>query len=298
MTNRIRAAPHTHNSPEHLVASMHESGDILIHDIHSHLLSFDTPGLTPPPASSRPLATLKMHSRVEGYALDWSPLAPQGALLTGDNSGKIYHTTRTEAGGWKSDSKPFTGHTSSIEELQWSPAQPNIFASGSADGTVKIWDTRAKNHRAQLSVDVSSSDINVMSWCRRVNFLLATGADDGVWGVWDLRTFPSAAAGGSCTPTAQFSFHQQPVTSIEFHPGEDSIVAVASADNTVTLWDLSVEMDDEESRDTGGVEDVPPQLMFVHYMKEVKEVHWHPQIPGAVVATGGDGFNVFKTISV
>ena len=136
-----------------------------------------------------------------------------------------------------------------------------------------------------------------MSWCRRVDFLLATGADDGVWGVWDLRTFSSLAA-ASVTPTAQFTFHQQPITSVEFHPTEDSIVAVASADNTVTLWDLSVEMDDEESRDTGGVEDVPPQLLFVHYMKEVKEVHWHPQIPGAVVATGGEGFNVFKTISV
>jgi len=50
-----------------------------------------------------------------------------------------------------------------------------------------------------------------------------------------------------------------------------------------------VELDDEESRDTAGVQDVPPQLLFVHYMEQVKEAHWHPQIPGTAMATGGSG---------
>lgn len=49
-----------------------------------------------------------------------------------------------------------------------------------------------------------------------------------------------------------------------------------------------MELDDEESRYTADVKDVPPQLLFVHYMEDVKECHWHGQIPGTVMATGGE----------
>ena len=73
----------------------------------------------------------------------------------------------------------------------------------------------------------------------------------------------------------------------------------ASADNSVTLWDLSVELDEEERPFTQGdrMRDVPAQLLFVHHEKDPKEVHFHAQT-GLAFATGADGFSAFKTISL
>jgi hypothetical protein len=42
-------------------------------------------------------------------------------------------------------------------------------------------------------------------------------------------------------------------------------------------------------------EELPPQLFFVHQgQKNIKEIHWHKQIPNCVLSTAEDGFNVFK----
>lgn len=304
-TNRTRAhqipASNSSKPPTTLTATMTEDGKVLIHDITPHLTSFDTPGTIITPAQNQPLSSLSMH-RSEGYAVDWSPLSSTGKLLTGDNDGSIFVTTGSTDGTFTTDSSRFTGHTGSIEELQWSPSERHVFASASSDGTIKIWDTRSKSRKAALSVQVSETDVNVMSWSHQTSHLLASGADDGVWAVWDLRSWkpsPTAAASASIksTPVASFDFHKEQITSVEWHPTDDSIVAVAAGDDTLTLWDLAVELDDEESKDTAGVNEVPPQLLFVHYMEKVKEAHWHPQIPGAVVGTG-ESFNVFKTISV
>lgn len=301
-TNRIRAhqspAANSSTPPTTLTAAMQESGDVLIHDITPHLTAFDTPGYQIPVSANKPISTIRAHKKNEGYALDWSPMVPAGKLLTGDCTGKIFATTRTEGGGFVTDTTPFTGHTGSVEELQWSPNERNVFASGSSDGTVKIWDARAKNRQCAISVQASSSDVNVLSWSHQTPHLLGSGHDDGSWSVWDLRQWKTPDAAKKSKPIANFTFHKEQITSLEWHPTDDSIVAVCAGDSTLTLWDLAVELDDEESRYTADVSDVPPQLLFVHYMEQVKECHWHPQIPGVVMGTGGSGFGVFRTISV
>jgi ribosome assembly protein RRB1 len=117
-----------------------------------------------------------------------------------------------------------------------------------------------------------------------------------------LTVYTSRSAAADPAPVASFSWHKAPITSIEWHPTEDSIFAASGADDQVTLWDLAVEQDDDEAgmgESFPGENQVPPQLLFVHQgQKDIKEVHWHPQIPGSVISTASDGFNIFKTISV
>ncbi|KAK1456045.1 WD domain-containing protein [Colletotrichum cuscutae] len=296
-TNRIRAhqipSQDASRPPTTLTATMTESSNVFIHDITPHIYSFDNPGTVISAQQNKPVSTIRAH-KAEGYALDWSPLVPSGKLLTGDNDGLIYVTTRTDGGGFVTDTRPFQGHTSSVEEIQWSPSEQSVFSSASSDGTIRVWDVRSKSRKPALSMHVSNHDVNVMSWSPLTTHLLASGADDGEFAVWDLRQWKqsSTSAADKPSPIASFNYHKEQVTSIEWHPTDDSIIAVAAGDNTVTLWDLAVELDDEESKDTGGVKDVPPQLLFVHYLSNVKELHWHPQITGSLMATG-DEFSVF-----
>ncbi|TRM65916.1 WD40-repeat-containing domain protein [Schizophyllum amplum] len=229
---------------------------------------------------------------IEGFAMDWAASGP-GALrlLTGDVHAKIFLTTASPT-GFTPLGQPFAAHTSSVEDLQWSPSEPTVFASCSADASIRLWDVRAKGRRSVAALtDAHESDVNVISWNRSSSYLLVSGGDDGALRVWDLRSVKQTGLPATCP---------RPVTSVEWHPTEDSVFAASGADDQVTLWDLAVEQDEEE---LGGADmaegDVPPQLLFVHQgQKDVKEVHWHPQIPGAVISTAFDSFNIFKTISV
>lgn len=300
-TNRIRVSPHARQTGEYLTASMSEGGDVYVWDVTPHFKSFDTPGTVISKQMNRPVHTISVHGNVEGYAVDWSPAIPTGALLTGDISGRIHLTTRTQS-GWTTDRTPFEGTQGSVEEIQWSAVERSVFASGGSDGMIRIWDTRKKKHQPALSVKATDTDINVMSWNKKADYsyLLASGHDDGSWGVWDLRSFKASTVP---SPVASFAFHRKPITSVEFHPSDASVVAVASEDSFVTLWDLSVEADDEEiraqNRDANGeLDEVPSQLLFAHWQRNAKEVHWHPQVPGMLISTGSDGFSLFKTISV
>ena len=122
---------------------------------------------------------------------------------------------------------------------------------------------------------------------------------------WILRRLffhphPNSTAGPEPTPVAALNFHRAPITAIEWHPTDESSFAASAADDTVTLWDLALEADTEqEGIAVNGDVAVPPQLLFQHAgQKDIKEVHWHPQMPGTVISTGADGFNIFKTISI
>lgn len=95
------------------------------------------------------------------------------------------------------------------QDIAWSPVEPTVFASCSADTRVAIWDVRKRDGMA-LSVKAHATDANVISWNTSVSYLLVSGADDGSIKIWDLRTFRSGE------PVASFTWHKAPITSVEW----------------------------------------------------------------------------------
>ncbi|KAH9678880.1 WD REPEATS REGION domain-containing protein [Citrus sinensis] len=253
----------------------------------------------PQVSNQSPLVKFGGH-KDEGYAIDWNPITT-GRLVTGDCNSCIYLWEPASDATWNVDPNPFIGHSASVEDLQWSPTEPDVFASCSVDGHIAIWDTRV-GKSALTSFKAHNADVNVISWNRLASCLLASGSDDGTFSIHDLRLLK-----GGDSVVAHFEYHKHPVTSIEWSPHEGSTLAVSSADNQLTIWDLSLEKDEEEEAEfkaktreqVNAPEDLPPQLLFIHQgQKDLKEFHWHAQIPGMIVSTAADGFNILMPSNI
>lgn len=293
--NRVRSM----QQQPHIVATCSENSYVQVWDLSVQLRSLSTADPLASTGLSNVVRQAPLHVFTghmdEGFALDWSSVVP-GRLLSGDCKSAIHLWEPTPEGKWVVEKNPFHGQVSSIEDLQWSPTEADVFASCSADKTIGVWDARQRE-RAAISIKAHDSDVNVISWNRLASCMIASGSDDGTFRIWDLRSFQDDSF------VAHFKYHKSPVTSIEWSAQEASTIGVASADNQLTVWDLSLERDAEEEAEFQALgkqkvlapDDLPPQLLFVHQgQKDLKELHWHAQIPGLLVSTAGDGFNVLK----
>lgn len=297
--NRIRAMQQN----PHICASWADGGHVQIWDFSSHLNTLAGSDAKVSQGESSvfnqaPLILFK--HKDEGYALDWSPLVP-GRLLSGDCKNFIHLWEPSSGTSWNVDAAPFVGHSASVEDLQWSPTEPHVFASCSVDGNIAIWDVRSGKSPA-ASFKAHNADVNVISWNRLASCMLASGCDDGTFSIRDLRLLKEGDS-----VVAHFDYHKYPITSIEWSPHEASTLAVSSADNQLTIWDLSLEKDEEEEAEfkaktqeqVNAPEDLPPQLLFVHQgQKDLKELHWHAQIPGMLVSTAEDSFNILMPSNI
>ncbi|KAJ8036942.1 Glutamate-rich WD repeat-containing protein 1 [Holothuria leucospilota] len=291
--NRIRS---TIISGKHIAATWADTGRVHIWNISPAIESFEYQAsgskMTKDDGKVLPVYTFTGH-QIEGFALDWSPTV-EGNLITGDCKKNIHLWKMEEGGTWKVDQRPYAAHTESVEDLQWSPNEKTVFASCSVDKSIRIWDIRAPPSKAcMITVEnCHDSDVNVINWNKKEPFIVS-GGDDGVLNIWDLRQFQKKSP-----PIAKFKQHSAPVTCVEWHPTDCTVFLSSGADNQITLWDLALERDPDADPDGQSV-DVPPQLLFIHQgQKDIKECHWHPQIPGLLVSTALSGFNIFKTISV
>jgi len=284
--NRTR---YTNYGDHKLVSSWSDTGQVHIFDITKNLENLDLPGVNQHQTSAdnfKPLFSFSGH-QTEGFAMDWSLVIP-GRLATGSCNRNIHLWQPSEGGSWHVDQRPLSSHTDSVEDIQWSPNEANVLASCSVDQTIRVWDARSTGNKAcMLTTKAHDSDVNVISWNRNDPFILS-GGDDGVLKVWDLRQFNTGI------PVATFKHHSGAITSVEWHPTDSTVFGASGEDHQVTLWDLSVEKDDENEDSK-----LPPQLLFIHMgQTDIKELHWHKQIPGVMATTAGSGFNIFKTISV
>lgn len=257
-TNRIRLYQ---SSQSMVAASWSETGKVHLWNLQPAYLSLSVPGSVMDPKSQKPIYSIKLH-KDEGYGLAFSS---EGALLSGDNQGKIFLTQPTSS-HYTTSPQAFTSHgPHSVEDIQWSPSEKSVFAAASSSGALHVHDIRTlTRNKAALNIEASQVDLNVLSWNKAIAYLMVTGDDNGTAKVWDLRHLKTSAPSKDAV-VAEFSWHKEAITSIEWCPHDSSVFASSGRDDQICLWDLSTEADDEEQPSLSlEIKDIPSQLLFIH----------------------------------
>ncbi len=148
----------------------------------------------------------------------------------------------------------FDEHTSGVHSVAFLSDGVTL-ATGSWDGTVKLWDVVSQQDIATLKVHTYTSAMTFSSDKRT----LAAGSWDGTVKLWDVETERDIAT----------FRHTDEVTSVSFSP-DGAILATGSRDGTVKLWDVATH------RDIGTFED---------YTSRVTSVAFSP-VDATLLATG------------
>jgi len=225
----------------------------------------------------------------EGFAIDWNNINPFVLALGGyDKKVSIFKPKDENISDIILFGDYLTGHSDSVEDIQWSPNEENVLASCGIDKSIRFWDIRQNTKNSpKILKNAHNSDVNVISWNTIRNHLFASGGDDNTFKVWDLRYLNE-------DPISEIKWHTGPINSIMWDPFDESQLAVCSEDNRLSVWDFSVEPDEKKLFDNFKNE-IPQQLVFLHQGQiNLKDVKFHPIFKNMLISSAENGLNLFR----
>ena len=95
--------------------------------------------------------------RSKVHSLEWNISGSKLASGSTDHSVRIWLLDSLQQG--RATSSELKGHEASVDQLAWSPIDPELLASASADKTARLWDTAAMTLIA--TIQLSSETINI-----------------------------------------------------------------------------------------------------------------------------------------
>ena len=110
--------------------------------------------------------------------------------------------------------------------VAFSPVDDTLLASGSSDGTVKLWDVETQTNIATLEGHTAAVFSVAFSPNR---MLLASGSFDGTVKLWDANAH---------TNIATFEGHAAEIASVAFSP-DGTTLASGAGDGIIKLWDVA-----------------------------------------------------------
>ncbi|KAF2353314.1 putative cytosolic iron-sulfur protein assembly protein CIAO1/Cia1, partial [Trinorchestia longiramus] len=175
------------------------------------------------------------------------PVAHLFASCSYDNTIKVY---REDTDDWIV-SCTLSGHTSTVWCIAFSPCGDRL-VSGSGDHTLRIWQRYDPgNAQGVVTEDgeptwkcvcvvsgMHDGPVYDVSWCPMTAAIATACADDCIR-VFSIDPSSDAHAPSLSLLTSIKAAHDEDVNSVSWHPVSAGILASASDDNTVKIWDLS-----------------------------------------------------------
>ncbi|KAL0953868.1 hypothetical protein HGRIS_005042 [Hohenbuehelia grisea] len=243
-----------------------------------------------------PIRAWHEHTR-EVFSVDWSNIKKDTfASSSWDGTVKIWTPEHPRSVA------TITAHHSCVYQALFSPHQPDVLATCSTDGTLRIFDLRAPAYVASgpttnnftnplsasaLTIPASNTEVLSIDWNKYRPFLLASGGVDKAVKVWDCRMVKlggneTGAVGGNCE--TQLLGHEYAVRKVQWSPHRAEVLATASYDMTARVWNT-----------------MPPagqsQLMYIHdaHTEFVVGCSWSLYDEGVLATCGWDSrLNVFR----
>ncbi|KAG9048705.1 peroxisomal targeting signal 2 receptor [Tulasnella sp. UAMH 9824] len=172
------------------------------------------------------------------YGVAWSELNDNHiASASGDGSIKLWdlNIDNLPIRSWKE-------HIREVSSLDWSNIQKDIFASSSWDGTLKIWTPDRPG--SITTIPAHHGCAYQVLFSPHVPSVLASCSTDGTIRFFDIRTpkplpgvSPPGAPPALATPIWTLPAHGTEVLSFDWNKYRPWVIASASVDRTIKIWD-------------------------------------------------------------
>ncbi|URE23735.1 Histone-binding protein RBBP4 or subunit C of CAF1 complex [Musa troglodytarum] len=201
--------------------------------------------LPPPPPPDAPIPKVEISQTIPHHGeVNRARFMPQGpSIVATKTCGAEVNVfdcsrrpTRPTEGEATEPDVVLRGHATEGYGVSWSPLKEGYLLSGSYDSKICLWDVgmppSEKVLDAQHVFEAHTAAVEDVAWHLKNENLFGSVGDDHLLMIWDLRSSASKK------PQQMVTAHQDEVNSLSFNPFNEWILATASADTTIKLFDL------------------------------------------------------------